>query len=158
MKKAWAYILPTLLCFVLGGIAAWLQQDSLTEWYPLLRKPALTPPDMAFPIAWSIIYLCMGISAGLVLTSGAATRKGVMTLWFVQLAFNFLWSILFFTCRSPLLGIIDIAILDILVVLYIARSARVRVAAAWLFVPYLCWILFATYLNVWILVMNGPGI
>lgn len=158
MKKTWAYILPTLLCFVLGGLVAWLQSDSIREWYPMLIKPALTPPNAAFPIAWSIIYLCMGISAGLVLTSAAPSRQRVMTLWFVQLAFNVLWSMLFFVCRSPLLGMIDIVILDILVIMYIAWSARVRAGAAWLFVPYLCWILFATYLNAYILAANGTGL
>lgn len=158
MKKVWAYILPTLLCFALGGLVAWLQDDSIREWYPLLLKPALTPPNAVFPIAWSIIYLCMGISAGLVLTSAAPSRRRVMTLWFVQLGFNVLWSVLFFVCRSPLLGLIDIVILDILVVMYIYSSAQVRKGAAGLFVPYLCWILFATYLNAYILAANGTGL
>ncbi len=153
-----AYILPTILCFVLGGIAGWLQNDSIHNWYPYLIKPALTPPNIVFPIAWSVIYLCMGISAGLVLTSASAARRGVMTIWFFQLGFNFLWSILFFVCRSPLLGMIDIVVLDALVLLYMARSAKVRAGAAWLFVPYLCWIAFATYLNGYILAMNGTGI
>ena len=45
MKKIWAYILPTALCFVLGGLAGWLQQDAIEEWYPLLDKPTLTPPN-----------------------------------------------------------------------------------------------------------------
>lgn len=158
MKKAWAYILPTLLCFVLGGLVAWWQSDAIEEWYPLLIKPALTPPDAAFPIAWSIIYLCMGISAGLVITSAALSRRRVMTLWFFQLGFNVLWSILFFVLRSPLLGLIDIVILDILVIIYIVLSARIRAGAAWLFVPYLLWILFATYINAWILAANGTGL
>lgn len=158
MKKYLSYFLPTLLCFVLGGIAGLLQQSAIREWYPYLVKPALTPPDAAFPIAWGIIYLCMGISAGLILTSGAQKRHGVMALWFVQLAFNFLWSILFFTCRSPLLGMIDIVALDALVMLFIARSYTICRAAGWLFVPYLCWILFATYLNAYILAANGSGL
>ena len=144
MKKIWAYILPTALCFVLGGLAGWLQQDAIEEWYPL--------------IAWSIIYLCMGISGGLVLTSEAPARKSAVRLWFLQLGCNFLWSILFFVCRSPLLGMADIVVLDVLVILYLVRSANVRAAAAWLFVPYLCWILFATYLNAYILVANGTGL
>lgn len=153
-----AYILPTILCFALGGIAAWLQNDSIHNWYPYLIKPALTPPNIVFPIAWSIIYLCMGISAGLVLTSVSPARKSVMTIWFFQLGFNFLWSILFFVCHSPLLGMIDIVVLDALVLVYIARSAKVCHGAAWLFVPYLCWIAFATYLNAYILAMNGTGV
>lgn len=158
MKKAWAYLLPTLLCFVSGGLVGWLQNDSIREWYPTLVKPALTPPDAAFPIAWGIIYLCMGVSAGLVATSGAPSRRRVLILWAVQLGFNILWSILFFVCRSPLLGLIDIVILDLLVVAYIVRSRKLRTGAAWLFVPYLCWILFATYLNAYIFAANGAGI
>lgn len=158
MKKAWAYILPTLLCFIIGGIAGWLQNSAIQYWYPFLIKPALTPPNVVFPIAWCIIYLCMGISAGLVLTSASPYRRNVMALWYVQLGFNLLWSILFFTCRSPLLGLIDIVILDILVIVYIVHSARIRAGAAWLFVPYLCWILFATYLNAYILFANGTGL
>ena len=158
MKKIWAYSLPTVLCFVLGGLAGWLQHDAINEWYPLLDKPALTPPNAVFPIAWSIIYLCMGISGGLVLTSEAPARKSAVRLWFFQLGCNFLWSILFFVCRSPLLGMADIVVLDVLVILYLVRSANVRAAAAWLFVPYLCWLLFATYLNAYILVANGTGL
>ena len=158
MKKIWAYILPTALCFVLGGLAGWLQQDAIEEWYPLLDKPTLTPPNAVFPIAWSIIYLCMGISGGLVLTSEAPARKSAVRLWFLQLGCNFLWSILFFVCRSPLLGMVDIVALDVLVILYLVRSANVRAAAAWLFVPYLCWLLFATYLNAYILVAKVTGL
>lgn len=158
MKKAWGYILPTLLCFLAGGLVGWLQSDSIREWYPTLVKPALTPPDAAFPVAWGIIYLCMGVSAGLVASSGAPSRRRVLILWAVQLGFNILWSILFFVCRSPLWGLLDIVILDMSVVVYVAWSRKVRTGAAWLFVPYLCWILFATYLNAWILAANGPEI
>ena len=136
MKKIWAYILPTALCFVLGGLAGWLQQDAIEEWYPLLDKPTLTPPNAVFPIAWSIIYLCMGISGGLVLTSEAPARKSAVRLCFLQLGCNFLWSILFFVCRSPLLGMADIVVLDVLVILYLVRSANVRAAALPLLDPF----------------------
>lgn len=154
MKKALAYILPTLLCFILGAIAGYLQTDALIEWYPYLNKPALTPPNIAFPIAWGIIYLCMGISAGLVLTSRARARSRVMWIWFTQLALNFLWSILFFYARNPLAGMIDLVALDILVIYYMAHAYRVRRAASWFFLPYLLWILLATYLNGYILFFN----
>ena len=158
MKKIAYYVVPVLLCLIAGLVAGRLQAESVAVWYPLLAKPALTPPDIAFPIAWGIIYLCMGISGGLVLTSEAPARKSAVRLWFFQLGCNFLWSILFFVCRNPLLGMADIVVLDVLVILYLVRSANVRAAAAWLFVPYLCWLLFATYLNAYILVANGTGL
>lgn len=156
--KIWAYILPVVLCLALGGLAGWLQRDALAEWYPTLLKSTATPPNILFPIAWGIIYLLTGISAGRILTAPWGSRADAMTIWGIQLGFNFLWSILFFVARSPLLGMIDIVVLDALVMLYIAHSYRVRRDAAWLFVPYLAWILYATYLNARILALNGPGI
>ncbi|WP_289730649.1 TspO/MBR family protein [uncultured Alistipes sp.] len=149
---------PTLLCLALGALAGWLQRDSITEWYPTLLKSAATPPNILFPIVWGVLYLLMGISAGRILTAPAGNRGEVMTIWGIQLGFNFLWSILFFVARSPLLGMIGIVSLDALVMLYIAHSYRIRRDAAWLFVPYLVWILYATYLNARILALNGPGI
>lgn len=153
-----AYALPILLCLALSGAAGWLQRDALTEWYPYLLKPAGTPPSWLFPAAWGILYVLMGISAGRILTAPEEARRGAMIVWGIQLGVNFLWSILFFVCRSPLLGMIDIVVLDALAMLYIARSYPIRRDAAWLFAPYLLWLLYATYLNGWILAANGPGI
>lgn len=153
-----SYVLPVLLCLLAGGTAGWLQRDALTEWYPALLKPAGTPPNWLFPVAWGIIYVLTGIAAGRILTAPNGPHGRAMTVWGFQLGFNFLWSILFFVARSPLLGMLDIVVLDALVMLCIARSYPVRRDAAWLLAPYLAWLLYATYLNGWILAANGPGI
>lgn len=118
MKKIAYYVVPVLLCLIAGLVAGRLQAESVAVWYPLLAKPALTPPDIAFPIAWGIIYLCMGLSLGRVLRYG---DKRYVTLWFLQLAVNFLWSVFFFYLRSPLAGFVDILLLDALVIVYICR-------------------------------------
>jgi len=151
MKKIAFYVAPVLLCLIAGFMASELQKESLEVWYPLLAKPALTPPNFVFPIAWGIIYICMGISLGRVLQSG---DRRCATLWFLQLAVNFLWSVFFFYLRSPLAGLVDIAVLDLLVIAYIVRVRHRTASAAWLFVPYLAWILFATYLNAYIYAAN----
>lgn len=151
MKKIAYYVVPVLLCLIAGLVAGRLQAESVAVWYPLLAKPALTPPDIAFPIAWGIIYLCMGLSLGRVLRYG---DKRYVTLWFLQLAVNFLWSVFFFYLRSPLAGFVDILLLDALVIVYICRVRHRTPSAAWLFAPYVLWILFATYLNGYILVKN----
>ena len=151
MKKTAYYVVPVLLCLIAGLVAGSLQTESVAQWYPLLDKPALTPPNIVFPIAWGIIYICMGLSLGRVLQRG---DKRYVTLWFLQLAVNFLWSVFFFYLRSPLAGFIDIVVLDALVAVYICRVRRKTPSAAWLFAPYLLWILFATYLNGYILVKN----
>lgn len=151
MKKVAYYLIPILACFVVGGAAAYFQQPAMNVWYPSLIKPALTPPDIVFPIAWSILYVCIGVSLGELLRRGYRRYVG---LWALQLVLNFFWSILFFTLRSPLFGLIDIVLLDIVIIWYIAAVGRHSRAAAWLFVPYLIWVLFATYLNAYIYIYN----
>lgn len=154
MKKALSIIIPVLICFAVGLVANYFQSDAINNWYPYLNKPASTPPDIVFPIAWNLIYLCIGISVGLIILSDIPRRTALIRLFAIQLVFNFLWSILFFYFRSPLWGLIDILILDILVTVYFFRSYPVKKASALLFVPYLLWIYFATYLNGYILMHN----
>lgn len=158
MKKTLLFILPVVLCFAVGGVSAAAMAGSLKTWYPFLVKPALTPPGMAFPIAWSIIYLLAGLSAGLVLTSHRTShrtsRRTAMTLWFAQLLLNMMWSFLFFAFRLPWAAFADIVLLAAALVLYMIFAWRHSRAASLLFIPYLCWTLFATYLNAYIAVCN----
>lgn len=154
MKKVLNIITPVLICFLVGFTASYFQSDSISTWYPQLNKPFLTPPNIIFPIAWSIIYLLIGISIGLILNSNSKEKKTLTTVFAIQLFFNFTWSILFFYMQNPLLGFINIIVLDILVIYYIAKSKSVNKISACLFVPYLLWILFATYLNGYVLLYN----
>lgn len=154
MKKVLNIITPVLICFLVGFTASYFQSDSISTWYPQLNKPFLTPPNIIFPIAWSIIYLLIGISIGLILNSNSKEKKTLTTVFAIQLFFNFTWSILFFYMQNPLLGFINIIVLDILVIYYIAKSKSVNKISAYLFVPYLLWILFATYLNGYVLLYN----
>lgn len=130
MKKILAFAVPILVCLLLGYFAGLIQADSIREWYPTLRKPPLTPPNIVFPIAWGILYLCMGISAGLIYLSSAPQRDFLIRLFCVQLFSNFIWSYLFFYLRNPLLGMIDILTLDIFVIYYLIKSYPVSKTAS----------------------------
>lgn len=154
MKKILSYVIPVAICFVSGFIASRLQADAIESWYPLLNKPFLTPPNSVFPIAWGIIYVLSGISIGLIWNQPSPQRSSILLLWGMQQTFNFTWSILFFTFRNPLLGFINIILLDILVLRYIMRTWPVNLTASLLFWPYMFWLLFATYLNGFILFFN----
>ena len=179
-NKTASFVLPIVLCFIVGGLSAWAMRESLAVWYPYLNKPALTPPGYIFPIVWFALYVCIGLSAGFVLTSRknmqvetvesfrndgslesvktssvySHLRDGIMRLWIWQLALNFMWSVLFFLMRAPWVALVDIIGLDILIIVYICQTARRYRAAMWLFVPYLVWTLFATYLNAYIAMYN----
>ena len=151
MRKFLAYFIPILLTFAVGALGSYIQGDALREWYPTLIKSPTTPPSVVFPIAWSVLYLLIGISAGVMLAKG---DMSVLRLWLLQLLLNFLWSVCFFALRSPLLGLLVILALDVAVFAYIVYAAGRSSVAAWLFVPYMLWLVFATYLNGYIYINN----
>ena len=154
MKKLFAYLIPLVLVFAVGALGSYIQGDALEEWYPNLLKSPYTPPAIVFPIAWGVLYLLIAISLGTLLEKGDVS---VLRLWLFQLLLNFMWSVLFFALRSPFMGLICILVLDVVVFAYIVYAAGRRAVAAWLFVPYLAWLIFATYLNGYIYVNNQKG-
>ncbi len=154
MKKTMSILIPIVICTLVGFAANYFQRDAIEIWYPFLNKPSLTPPNFVFPIVWSIIYLCMGISIGLIYLSDSKKKLGLIELFCIQLTLNFAWSIFFFYLQNPLLGLIDIILLDICVTVYAIKSYPERKVSSILFWPYLIWIYFATYLNGYILLYN----
>ncbi|WP_148252062.1 TspO/MBR family protein [Aidingimonas lacisalsi] len=118
------------------------------EWYAGLTKPPFTPPNLLFPVAWTLLYLLMAVAAWRV-TCLAPPGGRVHFLWpFVaQLAANGLWSLLFFGLHWMLVALLDLGVLLGLLVLTLRRFHRVSVTAFWLLVPYLLWVVFASYLN-----------
>lgn len=154
MKTFLAYTIPVLLCLAVGAIGSYIQTPSITTWYPTLIKSPLTPPAIVFPIAWAILYILIGLSIGRLVAIGDLS---VVRLWLLQLLVNFLWSIAFFSLRSPLLGLITILILVVLVFAYTLYAFSSDRIAGWLFVPYLLWLLFATYLTGYIYLNNDTS-
>ena len=151
MKKFFAYFIPIVLTFAVGALGSYIQGDALEVWYPSLVKSPFTPPAIVFPIAWGVLYLLIAISLGTLLEKGDVS---VLRLWLLQLLLNFLWSVLFFALRSPFLGLLCLLALDVVVFSYIIYAAGRRAVAAWLFAPYMLWLIFATYLNGYIYVNN----
>ena len=151
MRKFLAYFIPIVLTFAIGVLGSYIQGDAVKEWYPSLIKSPLTPPSIVFPIAWSVLYLLIALSAGVMLAKG---DMSVLRLWILQLLLNFLWSVCFFALRSPFMGLLVILALDVAVFAYILYAMGRSRAAAWLFVPYMLWLLFATYLNGYVYINN----
>ena len=154
MRKALNIIIPILVCFLVGLSASYFQADAIKNWYPTLIKPVVTPPNIVFPIARSIIYVCMGLSIGLLINSTIERRRFFIKAFVFQLFFNFTWSISFFYIQNPLIGFINILLLDIFVINYTLKSYQVNKTSSILFIPYVIWLLFATYLNGYILMYN----
>lgn len=163
MKKpgtAWSIAVLVGFLLVVFGVAAtggWFTQSSLSDWYAGLQKPALTPPNIVFPIVWNALYLLMAVAAWLVWRTAGSFKAAAapLTVFFIQLALNFLWSALFFGLRSPGLGLIEIIPLWVAILATLILFSRVNRLAGLLILPYLLWVSFASYLNASIWLLNA---
>lgn len=145
-----------VVCLAAGRLGAALTEPALEGWYDTLQKPNWTPPDVVFPVAWSILFVTMGIAAWLVWkTAERGELRLPMTLFFGQLVINVLWSFSFFGQRSPFLGLICLSALVLAVIITTIAFTRVSRAAGWLFLPYLLWLGYAGALNFAIWKMNA---
>ena len=135
---------------LLGGIIVSLLTDSKS--YKVLNKPLLSPPSIVFPIAWTILYLLMGIS--LLISVKENKESDVIKSFVLQLIFNYLWPILFFTLKMYTFSIVVLLILIVLVINMIINLYKSKKIAGILQFPYFIWLLFALYLNIGVAILN----
>jgi translocator protein len=142
-----------LLGFLSGQVAG---SGPGNPWFDALEKPALYPPPATFGIVWTALYVLMAVALALVVTArGARQRRAAIVMFIVQLALNLAWTPLFFAAHQIKGALALIVVLDLAVIATIVLFARVRKLAAWLLVPYLAWILFATVLT-WQFLQANP--
>ena len=138
------YIFGPLL---LGGLVGLLTKNSME--YNILIKPPFSPPAITFPIVWSILYLLIGISYYLFRKDNER-----INLYILNLVFNFTWPFFFFTFRWYFFSLLWILILDISLVFLIKEFYNKKRISAYLLIPYLVWLIIATYLNIGIFILN----
>ena len=137
-----------------GTLSSVITQGQM-EAFSALRQPPLSPPGWVFPVAWTILYLLMGVGMAIVWRkSDGERRRRAVTLWGVQLAANFLWPLLFFLWQLRLLSLVWLVVLLILVANMTSEFEKTSVTAARLQIPYLLWLLFAAYLNLGVWILN----
>ena len=151
MNKLGIYIRSILLPVLGGAIVGIITSQSID--YNALKQPPLAPPSVLFPIVWTILYFLMGVSYG-ILKSKEQTDKDIDLIYFGQLIVNYLWSFIFFVFKWRFLAILWIILLAVLVVIMITRFYRKDKTAGLLQIPYLLWVLFATYLTIGVYVLN----
>ena len=138
------YIFGPLL---LGGLVGLLTNNSME--YNTLIKPPFSPPNNTFPIVWSILYLLIGISYYLFRKDNERSN-----LYILNLVFNFTWPFFFFTFKWYFFSLLWILILDISLVFLIKEFYNKKRISAYLLIPYLVWLIIATYLNIGIFILN----
>ena len=154
----WTKIRPyvgfSALALLAGGLSSVITQGQMDA-FSALRQPPLSPPGWVFPVAWTILYLLMGVGMAILWRkSDDERRRRAVTTWNVQLAANFLWPLLFFLWQLRLLSLVWLVVLLILVANMTSEFEKTSVTAARLQIPYLLWLLFAAYLNLGVWILN----
>ena len=144
-EKKIKLVIAVILAAMIGSLAS--TQASSDLWYLSLNKSELNPPSYVFGIVWPILYVLMMISAYL-------AYKKIYGIFLIQLVFNAAWSWLFFRFQMPLISLIDIYLLVALNLYITALMYRENKLAFILFIPYVFWISFASYLNLFIVINN----
>jgi len=146
-------IFATLGASSFGALATF---SRLATWYPTLVKPAWNPPTAIFGPVWITLYVLMAIAAWLVWRRGSEGDViPAMTAYFGQLVLNVIWPLVFFGLEAPGWAVLDILILWAAIIVAMAQFGRVSRLAAWLLVPYLVWVTFASALNITIWRINA---
>jgi benzodiazapine receptor len=148
MNKYLKFGLCLLLPLLVGGIAGYTTATSINSWFTTLNKPFFNPPNWLFGPVWTILYILMGVSFYIILQAPKSIdkRKSVW-VFCIQLFLNFWWSFLFFKFHFLLIALVEILLIWISIVTMIDRFKRVNKTAAYLQIPYLLWVSFATVLN-----------
>ena len=148
-KKLW--IKNILLPVFLGGIVALIISGSMD--YNELNKPPLSPPGFIFGIVWTILYILMGISSG-ILDYKNLIDNNIKNIYYFQLFVNLLWPIAFFVFKWRLFAFIWLVFLIILIIKMIIEFYKKDKVSAYLQIPYLLWSIFASYLNIGVYLLN----
>lgn len=158
MNKITKILIVVVTCLAIGYFSGMVTRSAITTWYPTLIKPVFNPPNWIFAPVWSMLYIMMGVAAGLVWSRIEIEKEAVkkaLIFFAIQLALNALWSYLFFGLRNPMLAGVEIVILWLMIFETYSKFIKINKIAGYLFIPYLLWVSFASVLNASIWWLNS---
>ncbi len=143
-----------LIPLIVGIISALLTKNGMSN-FDLINKPSFAPKKILFPIVWTILYILMGISSYLIYVNEKIVNKDYeLFLYFLQLSFNFFWSIIFFNLKWYLFSFIWLIIMFIIILIITFKFYKINKYSSYLLIPYCIWVLFALVLNFSIYLLN----
>ena len=155
MRKTLKFIILLLIPLTVGAISSFFTVSEIKSWYDLLNKPSWNPPRYLFGPVWTSLYIIMGYSCFRISEARRSkSRTLALQLFGIQLFVNFWWSILFFHFHLLGTALVEIIILWVLILAMIIQFRKVDPLAAWLNIPYLLWVSFATVLTATIYSLN----
>jgi benzodiazapine receptor len=144
-----------LLCLSAGAIGSYFTYPAIPTWYNGLVKSPINPPNWLFGPVWTFLYILMGVSLFLVITSSTKIKYKKALIWFgIQLVLNTGWSLIFFGCHQIIWAYLEIIVLEIAIVITALKFYRLNKIAGLLWIPYICWVAFASVLNLWLWFLN----
>lgn len=147
-QKIGAFLLSLIIPLAVGGISGFFTVSAIPGWYQTIQKPSWNPPSWVFGPVWTTLYVLMGIAMYLIWTQPRTEqRQRALYLNAAQLILNFFWSLIFFNLHAIGWALIEIIILWVVIVQTMFAYDRVYKPAAWLLLPYIVWVTFATILN-----------
>lgn len=154
-SKTKKYIIGIAIPLAVGGLSALLTQSAMQK-FNSLNQPPLAPPSWLFPVVWTVLFVLMGIASSLVYMADVPQeqKKSALTLYGVQLAMNFLWSIVFFNFGAYLFAFVWLLALLAVIIATAVKFRKISEPAAWMLIPYILWVCFAGYLNFAIYLLN----
>jgi tryptophan-rich sensory protein len=141
--------LSILIPLLVGGISGFFTTSGVQGWYAVANKPWFNPPNWIFAPVWTALYILMGIAVFLIWKAEAnkAVKQTAIILFVVQLTLNFFWSLIFFKLQQPGWALVEIAVMWLAILFTILWFGKISSTAAWLLVPYISWVSFASVLN-----------
>lgn len=145
-----------LISLMAGAIGSLATVPNIQSWYKELDKPPLLPPNEIFGPVWTVLYVLMGIALALIVLNKTKTdKKRAAYMWFgVQLLLNTFWSVVFFGLHQPWIAVVIIVTLLASLVITTLKFRKLVPSTTWMFVPYIAWVCFATYLNIGVAILN----
>jgi translocator protein len=157
MNKGIKIAIWVVICLVVGYVSSMYTRSSITTWYPTLEKPFFNPPNWLFAPVWIMLYILMGVSAGLVWqkidTQKELVKKGLF-FFTIQLILNGFWSVLFFGWNNILLSLIEIILLFLFLFETYLTFKKLDKTSSLLLIPYMVWVIFASILTASIYFLN----
>ncbi|MFK7890535.1 MAG: TspO/MBR family protein [Granulosicoccus sp.] len=148
-----SYAVTAAALVVVGGVGG--KATEIGPWYRSLRKPSWNPPDWAFPVVWTTIYLFIIYSVGRVWNAADPEQHGlILMLVGVNFLLNIFWSVFFFTMKKPLLALFEVLLLWLSIIAMMIGFVEIDHVSAWMLVPYLAWVSVAAVLNLSIVRLN----
>lgn len=149
------FVISILIPLLLGAIAGGFTSQAVPDWYASLNRPSFSPPNWIFGPVWTTLYILLGISLYLIWKqTPSKERNNALIIFSIQMFLNFIWSFVFFYFNQIGLALIVIIGLWLSIILMLNRFYKIKPLAAYLNLPYILWVTFASVLNAGYFILN----